>query len=738
MQEFLGMGVSKHHNPDSEKRKMTLTDWGKFKTVSWRADAQRDYTEHTSVVLAQENKFSAYMMEFWTWGVPAVVGILTATSGSFIEKCVEFYGMSRFGYCKNPFVFVAGKENCLEWQDWAPMLSNQGYGTFIAISTFIAAVSATLTWAFAPMSRGSGIPEVKTILGGFVFPDALSGRTLVIKIIGLAMSVGSGLACGKEGPLVHISCCWCSFICKFFPRYKDNEAKQRELLSCACASGVAVAFGAPLGGVLFSLEEASTIFPMRTMLRAFCGATVAAMTLAYQDPTGSGKLTMFNCPYDQPPRFTEYPIFILMGILGGWIGAIFVHYNIKICVGRAPGTPFRAKCHIVLEVAALSFFTAITSYHLLQLRVLSNAAIRAFFHNCADPAVQSPIKQEEFMLNICDPDVPGKPRLDLDLMYILLAVGVLRHIQMSFTFGTGAASGLFIPSLYVGAALGRIVGMAVYSANETAHFAPKSDNGPFVNGVHPGIYAMLGAAAVLGGVCRVTISLVVIMFELTGGLQLIVPFMIVCMIAKWVGDMYTPGIYDYAIQVRKYPFLHEPDEVTFSTNANDVMDESIDCLHPDCAGVGQLIECMKAARYGGYPLTVSKTDPSLLGYIHTDQFLQFLVQERETNTFVTNDTRVVFKKYLDKKDPQVGASNALDASKQVDEGVMVVVPNTPASQLQQIFRNLGVRIILVRDRAALVGMITKKSFIKHMEELHHSDHCASKTEGGLKEALLPK
>jgi hypothetical protein len=236
----------------------------------------------------------------------------------------------------------------------------------------------------------------------------------------------------------------------------------------------------------------------------------------------------------------------------------------------------------------------------------------------------------------------------------------------------------------------------------------------------------------------VTISLVVIMFELTGGLQLIVPFMIVCMIAKWVGDMYTPGIYDYAIQVRKYPFLHEPDEVTFNTSANDVMDESIDCLHPDCAGVGQLIECMKAARYGGYPLTVSKTDPSLLGYIHTDQFLQFLQNEKETNTFVTNDTRVVFKKYLDKRDPQVNATNALDASKQVDEGVMVVVSNTPASQLQQIFRNLGVRIILVRDRAALVGMITKKSFIKHMEELHHSDHCASKTEGGLKEALLPK
>merc|ERR1719163_2426767 len=116
----------------------------------------------------------------------------------------------------------------------------------------------------------------------------------------------------------------------------------------------------------------------------------------------------------------------------------------------------------------------------------------------------------------------------------------------------------------------------MFMLNEAIQFLPHAQGA-----IHPGMYAMLGAAAVLGGVCRVTISLVVIMFELTGGLQLIVPFMVVCMLAKWVGDYFTIGIYDYLILVRRYPFLHEPDEVTFTHFAKDVMDERIDVLHPD-------------------------------------------------------------------------------------------------------------------------------------------------------------
>ena len=71
----------------------------------------------------------------------------------------------------------------------------------------------------------------------------------------MMLAVSAGLSLGKEGPLVHVACCIGNIIAYMFPKYGRNEAKKREILSASAAAGVSVAFGAPIGGVLFSLEE---------------------------------------------------------------------------------------------------------------------------------------------------------------------------------------------------------------------------------------------------------------------------------------------------------------------------------------------------------------------------------------------------------------------------------------------------------------------------------------------------
>lgn len=93
--------------------------------------------------------------------------------------------------------------------------------------------------------------------------------------------------------------------------------KRREILSAASAAGVAVAFGAPIGGVLFSLEEVSYFFPPKVMWRrydkptpckwfkiltlvsSFFCAMIAAITLKLLDPFGTGKLVLFQVTYDK-------------------------------------------------------------------------------------------------------------------------------------------------------------------------------------------------------------------------------------------------------------------------------------------------------------------------------------------------------------------------------------------------------------------------------------------------------
>lgn len=122
--------------------------------------------------------------------------------------------------------------------------------------------------------------------------------TLLIKSICLPLAIASGLSVGKEGPSVHYAVCTGNVISRFFDKYKRNAAKTREILSACAAAGVAVAFGSPIGGVLFSLEvgdmlvaslalevltvcqEMSSYFPLKTMWRSYFCALVATAVLA--------------------------------------------------------------------------------------------------------------------------------------------------------------------------------------------------------------------------------------------------------------------------------------------------------------------------------------------------------------------------------------------------------------------------------------------------------------------------
>lgn len=120
--------------------------------------------------------------------------------------------------------------------------------------------------------------------------------TLWIKSIALPLAIASGLSVGKEGPSVHYAVCTGNVISRLFDKYKRNAAKTREILSACAAAGVAVAFGSPIGGVLFSLEvsfmrnrcfrililwqEMSSYFPLKTLWRSYFCALVATAVLA--------------------------------------------------------------------------------------------------------------------------------------------------------------------------------------------------------------------------------------------------------------------------------------------------------------------------------------------------------------------------------------------------------------------------------------------------------------------------
>ena len=247
--------------------------------------------------------------------------------------------------------------------------------------------------------------------------------------------------------------------------------------------------------------------------------------------------------------------------------------------------------------------------------------------------------------------------------------------------------------------------MIAQMVNSQWHFAA----GP----IDPGVYAMVGAAAMLGGVCRVTISLVVIMFGLTGALQLILPIMLAVLTAKFVGDFLSDGIYDACIVLRGYPYLHEPDDVSFQARACDIMDDELECLHAEPGTLGQLLDTLQGTNFGGFPLVVSATDSTLLGYVHVDVLRRHLEAKLKAGGLLGRDLRVSFKKYSKSR-----TSGSLDLSRFVDETTIRLVPETPLAQVHNIFRQLGVKLVLVARFGSLAGLITKKSFVDHLHDGH--------------------
>ncbi|KAM3296116.1 hypothetical protein ACQJBY_038454 [Aegilops geniculata] len=500
---------------------------------------------------------------FLKWSLAFLVGLLTGVIASLINLAIENIS----GLKMLHMVHLVREKRY-----WAGFFYFSGFNFVL---TFVAAV---LCVVFAPTAAGPGIPEIKAYLNGVDTPNMFGAPQLIVKIIGSICAVSSGLDLGKEGPLVHIGACLANLLSQGgsgrfrlrwrWLRYFNNDRDRRDLITCGASSGVCAAFRSPVGGVLFALEEVATWWRSALLWRTFFStATVVVVLRGFIEVCRGGRCGLFGegglIIFDVSDvtvryRLGDLLLVTLVGVIGGVLGALYNHalhmvlrlYNLINDKGRM------AKLALALAVCV---FTSAGLY-VLPFAVPCTPCDPAFGAACPATGRSGNFKQfncpagqyndlatllhatnVDATRNIFSTGTPGEFRLDSLLIFfaIYCVLGL-------FTFGIAVPSGLFLPIILMGAAYGRIVALVLQSTVAAS--------------IDHGLYAVLGAAALMSGSMRMTVSLCVIFLELTNNLLLLPMTMFVLLIAKTVGDAFNPSIYEIILDLKGLPFLEPKPE----------------------------------------------------------------------------------------------------------------------------------------------------------------------------------
>jgi CIC family chloride channel protein len=371
---------------------------------------------------------------------------------------------------------------------WAHSQNVIGFLLVVTACAGGTAVAAWLVRRFSPLASGSGIPQVEAALEGEV--QRASFHLIPVKFFGGLLSIGAGLALGREGPSVQMGASSAHLVGETFKR---NWPDCRVLVAAGAGAGLATAFNAPIAGALFVLEELVRKFEPRIAMVAL-GASSTAILVS--------RLILGDAPafHIEALAYPSNKMKILFFILGALVGVAAVAYNHAILgaiavAGRLQRWPAELRAAVIGgAVGMLAWFA---------------------------------------------PELVGGG--DSITQRALLGTGTLALLPLVFLirFGLGALSyaaqtpgGLFAPMLVLGAQFGLFFGLLCRSAFTDLTFQPEA-------------FAVVGMAAFFCGVVRAPLTGIVLVTEMTSNVTMLLPMLGACFAAMLVPSLLrNPPIYD--------------------------------------------------------------------------------------------------------------------------------------------------------------------------------------------------
>jgi len=348
-----------------------------------------------------------------------------------------------------------------------------GPNSVVVIPAVGGIIVGVLIYLFAKETKGHGVPEVMLAVaagGGKIRPRVAAMKALVSSIC-----LGSGGSAGREGPIVQIASALGSSLGQLF---RFSAEKNKILIACGAAGGIAATFNAPLAGIFFALEIILREYGMRN----FSSVVLSAVTATVISRAFLGANPAFITPHYEILSNWDFLFYFILGFIAAVVGWVFIKVLYK---SEDIFDAWKIPSYIKPAIGGL-FLGAIGLYF-PQIFGVGYEAIEQTLNGHLAP------------------------------MLVLGLIG-LKIVATSLTLGSGGSGGVFAPSLFIGVMLGSAYGSALHI-------------------LFPGIpisiggYALVGMGAVFAGSAQAPISAILILFEMTGDYKILIPLMIACVIA---------------------------------------------------------------------------------------------------------------------------------------------------------------------------------------------------------------
>ncbi len=408
-----------------------------------------------------------------------------------------------------------------------------------------------LVRSFAPEAKGHGVPEVMDSI--YYKGGDIRGVVAVVKSLASAISIGTGAAVGREGPIIQIG----SALGSTLGRVMRLATSQKiTLLSAGAGAGIAATFNTPLGGVLFATE---------ILLPEISNRTFLPVVIATGSATYTGRVLLGGAPAFSMPRFegTE--------LGGAW------PFDLLLIVALGAACGLAAWAFIRLLAFFEDWFPTLPGGAYAQV-VVGMAAIGAmmvgFTHFFGHPFING------VGYGVIQSILEGKMALPGLLAVLFLA----KIFATSVSLGSGASGGIFSPLLYIGATLGGGLGFGALA------LAPQVD-------LSPASCAIIGMAAMVGAGTGGVMTAIVMIFEMTRDYAVIVPVIIAVAFGSGVRRaLISDTIYTIKLRHRGRQIPQDRHANLYLVQqAKSIMEEEFIVAAPDT----RLLDVLNAAPPGG-------------------------------------------------------------------------------------------------------------------------------------------